>query len=49
MAKAAGLSETEKIPYGPEGEYYALSQKCYKYHSPSYVYELCPYQKATQV
>ena len=34
--------------YGEEGEYYALSKKCYKYISPTYVYELCPYHKATQ-
>ena len=48
IATAAGLSDTDKVPYGVEGEYYALSLKCFKYHSPSYVYELCPYQKATQ-
>jgi len=48
IAEAAGLSETEKVIYGEEGEYYALSKKCYKYISPTYVYELCPYHKATQ-
>jgi len=48
IASAAALSETDKVPFGAEGEYYALSTKCYKYHSPSYVYELCPYQSATQ-
>ena len=48
IAEAAGLSETEKVIYGEEGEYYALSKKCFKYISPTYVYELCPYHKVTQ-
>jgi len=45
---AEKLPESERILYGPSGEYYSLSLKCFKYRSPSYVYELCPFKKSTQ-
>ena len=38
----------EKTKFGAEGEYYLLSKSCYKYISPTYVYELCPFHKTTQ-
>ena len=42
---AAGLSDVEKARFGLDGEYFLLSQKCFKYRSPSYVYELCPFKE----
>jgi len=35
--------------FGPAGEFYHLSQDCYLFKSPGYVYEICPYANATQV
>ena len=46
--KSWKLSETDRVAHGPMGEYYLLSTNCYKYRSPSYMYELCPYVRATQ-
>nr|CAB3265165.1 glucosidase 2 subunit beta [Phallusia mammillata] len=34
--------------YGPNGEFYFLTKKCYVFKSPGYMYELCPYANATQ-
>ena len=45
---AEKLPESERVLYGPSGEYYSLSLKCFKYRSPSYVYELCPFKKSSQ-
>ena len=45
---AKDLPEEEKSLFGANGEYYRLSKSCFKYRSPSYVYELCPFHKATQ-
>ena len=42
------MIESERVLYGPSGEYYSLSLKCFKYRSPSYLYELCPFKKSTQ-
>ena len=35
--------------YGPQGEFYKLSQECFVFKSPGYIYEICPYVNATQV
>ena len=45
---AAHLDDAEKIKFGKEGEYFQLSQKCFTYRSPSYLYRLCPFSNATQ-
>lgn len=48
IKEAANLPDEERSLFGANGEYYRLSKVCFKYRSPSYVYELCPFQKATQ-
>jgi len=45
---AAHLDDVEKMKFGKAGEYFILSQKCFTYRSPSYLYRLCPYSNATQ-
>ncbi|CAG5094177.1 Oidioi.mRNA.OKI2018_I69.XSR.g13317.t1.cds [Oikopleura dioica] len=45
---AEHLENVEKANYGPNGEFYKLSQICLTYRSPSYVYKLCPYSEASQ-
>ncbi|XP_039273834.2 uncharacterized protein LOC120347799 [Styela clava] len=38
----------DETMYGENGVYYKLSQNCYMYKSPGYIYSVCPYQNVTQ-
>ncbi|CAL1548582.1 unnamed protein product [Lymnaea stagnalis] len=42
------LTEKERVKYGPNGIFYALSKQCYKVKADSYEYEVCPFDKVSQ-
>uniref|UniRef100_H2Z0K0 Glucosidase II beta subunit N-terminal domain-containing protein n=1 Tax=Ciona savignyi TaxID=51511 RepID=H2Z0K0_CIOSA len=43
-----GASYAHEGNFGSEGEFYSLSQECFLFKSPGYMYEVCPYYNATQ-
>lgn len=47
-ARVSKLHKNLAADYGPDGEFIALADKCYSLTLNQYVYEICPYSKATQ-
>mmetsp|Transcript_28417 Transcript_28417/g.66629 ORF Transcript_28417/g.66629 Transcript_28417/m.66629 type:complete len:289 (-) Transcript_28417:175-1041(-) len=42
------LKKATTLDLGPNGEFFTLSRKCFKYDAPDYTYEFCPFDHVSQ-